>query len=247
VNNSIGVIILTKDLKGLLDHCLIDLTLALSHVKTNHEHQIIIVDNCSTVPFLKTDYQTNSQSLMRFDNHTSFAKANNAAAKKITTEYLCFLNNDVFLHPLALFEMVETICSLQVDIAGTRMVFPDNSIQHCGVVFGEGLIGPYHRLRKESTLNVPRTPFFGQAVTGACLMIKRSLYNELEGLDESFGFGLEDIDFCLRARQRGAKVVCCQRYDSLHFESMTPGRIDLDVGSRLHFMNTWQGRYTIDG
>ena len=247
MNNSIGIVIVSKDLKGLLDHCLMDLTVALSNIKTDFEHQIVIVDNCSSLPFLKSEYETTSQSLIRFDKHTSFARANNIAVKKIKTEFICLLNNDVFLHPLALREMVESIRSLHADIAGSRMIFPDNTIQHCGVVFGAKGVGPYHRLRKESTLTVSRAPFFGQAVTGACLMTKRSLYNELEGLDENFGFGLEDIDFCLRARQWGTKVVCCQKYDSLHFESMTPGRIDLDVGSRQHFMDKWEGRYTIDG
>jgi GT2 family glycosyltransferase len=247
VNTTIGVIILTKDLKGLLDHCLRALYIALDNVKANFEHQIVIVDNCSNVPFLKAEYETNIQSLIRFDTNTSFARANNIAVKKINTEYVCLLNNDVFLHPFALCEMIESFQTLSVDIVGTRMIFPDNTIQHCGVIFGPDEVGPYHRERMKPSLTVPRVTFFGQAVTGACLMTRRSFYNELQGLDETFGFGLEDIDFCLRARQSGAKIVCCQKYDSLHFESMTPGRISLDIDSRQRFMTKWQGKYTIDG
>ena len=79
------------------------------------------------------------------------------------------------------------------------------------------------------------------------MLVKREVWEELSGLDESYPFGLEDIDFCLRARQRGWRIFCCNDTDSLHFESMTPGRVELDVDSRRLFMQRWQGRYGVDG
>ncbi len=79
------------------------------------------------------------------------------------------------------------------------------------------------------------------------MLVRRAVWRELEGLDERYGFGLEDIDFCLRARQRGWRVLCCNDVDSLHFESTTPGRQALDVPSRKRFMRQWKGRFTVDG
>ena len=84
-------------------------------------------------------------------------------------------------------------------------------------------------------------------MTGACLLVRTALWRDLGGLDESYPFGLEDVDLCLRARQRGARIFCSGETDSLHFESMTPGRVELDVPSRRLFMERWGGRYTIDG
>jgi GT2 family glycosyltransferase len=79
------------------------------------------------------------------------------------------------------------------------------------------------------------------------MLARAALWQELGGLDESYPFGLEDVDFCLRARQRGWRVLCAGEHDSLHFESMTPGRAELDVASRRLFMQRWRGRYTLDG
>jgi GT2 family glycosyltransferase len=79
------------------------------------------------------------------------------------------------------------------------------------------------------------------------MMVKSTVWEEAEGMDEEYNFGLEDIDFCLRARQRGWNIVCSNRFDSLHFEAMTPGRIERDVPSRKRFMDTWKGHYCIDG
>jgi GT2 family glycosyltransferase len=132
-------------------------------------------------------------------------------------------------------------------ICGSRLLFPDNTIQHCGVVFGAGDKGPYHCFYKAPNHIVPRMNLEYQAVTGACMLVKSEVWDGVNGMDEGYDFGLEDIDFCLRARQRGWNVICCNKVDSLHFESMTPGRVDRDVPSRERFMDTWKGHYCIDG
>ncbi|MCZ8315510.1 hypothetical protein [Phreatobacter sp.] len=82
------------------------------------------------------------------------------------------------------------------------------------------------------------------AVTGAVLLIDGQLFDELAGFDEIYPFGYEDLDLCLRAGQKGARITCAQAIDSLHFESTSnrdPGRHDL---SRQQFWLRWQGRHT---
>ena len=157
------------------------------------------------------------------------------------------LNNDVLLDPRALVDMRAALAAdPTVGISGTRLVFPDGRVQHVGVRFAPTL-GPYHHARGRDAATVPRVLGRPQAVTGACMLVRGALWDELGGLDESYPFGLEDIDFCLRAGRAGWTVRCPQTVDSLHFESMTPGRVELDAPSRRLFMERWHGRYTIDG
>jgi GT2 family glycosyltransferase len=209
---------------------------------------VVIVDNGSETPYLPTVLRHAATRLVRFDVGVSFARANNHAARLHPADYYLLLNNDVFLAEGTIADMLRLICSARrAAICGTRLLFPDGTLQHCGVVFGPDGRGPYHRLRGHPTQVASRADGEWQAVTGACMLVRRSLWDALAGLDESYPFGLEDIDFCLRARQQGWRVYCCNRTESLHFESMTPGRAALDVPSRRLFMCRWRGRYAIDG
>ena len=248
---TVSTIIVSRDLHMMLQHCLLALQHA-SRVITEETHlEVLLVDNASRKPYLAEDFAARqsfqSFHIIRFDRHHSFAASNNEAAKRCSGDYLFLLNNDVLLHEHAL------ACGLRlmekegnVGICGSRLLFPDGTIQHCGTVFGPRNQGPFHEHRSVQADLVPRINRERQAVTGACMLIARKLWNELSGFDESYPFGLEDVDFCLRARQKGWRIFCCNEVDSLHFESMTPGRAKLDKPSRKLFMRRWKGRYEID-
>lgn len=244
----ITVIIVSRGLETMLQFCLANLSHALVVADDKAKHEIVILDNASEFPYTTTMFANSGVELIRFDTHQSFAQACNIGAQRRPNNFYLLLNNDVLLAEKALLYMIATI-SIRPDagICGSRLLFPDNTIQHCGVVFGPEKVGPYHCFRKAPNHIVSRVTREYQAVTGTCMLIKRRVWDELGGFDESYPFGLEDIDFCLRARQRGWRVFCCNEVDSLHFESLTPGRIQLDVPSRQLFMNKWQGRYSIDG
>ena len=247
-NMGITIIVVSKGLEMMLRQCLAALNPALTLCGNDSRHHIVVVDNASPFPYMEEQYRHTGTELVRFDTPQSFAKANNYAAAYRPNDYYLLLNNDVLLSPKALVSMVSLMQNhARAGICGTRLLFPDNTIQHCGVVFGAGKTGPYHFLRKKPSHLVSRAPSEWQAVTGACMMIKDELWQSLDGFNPMYTFGLEDIDFCLRARQKGWRVFCSNETDSLHFESVTPGRVALDVGSRKLFMQTWQGRYTIDG
>ena len=243
---TITSIIVSKGLDGLLQHCVHALAAAL-HRAEAAGYSIVVVDNASDFPYQKSQFTYNVE-MIRCDTHQSFSRCNNAAAARYPNEYYLLLNNDVLLNPTTLKSMVSLISEgHKTGLCGTRLLFPNGTIQHCGVVFGPGDVGPYHLnyARPEHFIPMISTEF--QAVTGACMLIRSNLWHELDGLDERYDFGLEDIDLCLRARQRGWKFWCSVTTNSLHFESSTPGRAQLDVNSRRLFMNTWQGKYAIDG
>ena len=246
--NGVTAIVVSKDLEGLLRFCLDALQRALSKITSTMPHEVVLVDNASGVPYLDDLYVARGVVLLRFDTPQSFARVNNLAAARRPNDLYLLLNNDVLLEEDAL------VCMLRLlnrepgaGICGSRLIFPDGTIQHCGVVFGPDKEGPYHCWRGRPAELVPPANGEYQAVTGACMLARRLVWEELGGLDQSYPFGLEDIDFCLRARQRGWRVMCCNEVASLHFESLTPGRVELDIPSRRRFMERWGGRYTVDG
>ena len=208
--------------------------------------QVIVADNASFRPYTASSFSDSRVRLLRFDVQTGFAAACNRAVEECEAEQLLFLNNDVLLDRSSLEMMLQQHSAAGIGVTGAWLYFPDGRVQHRGVVFGGNDIGPYHLDR--GRFIEPRCPVEEfQAVTGACLMVGRDLFGRIGGFDESYSFGLEDIDFCLRVRQRGDRVICVSAGRPLHFESLTPGRVELDVSSRQLFLRRWRGKYTIDG
>lgn len=247
MSSSLSVIVLTRGMVGLLTSC-------LRHAYTsaalceNLDCTIIVVDNGSPDPIVHQLPADVEPTVVRLDRHHGFAEACNIGVAEKMADYYLFLNNDVLLTPHAINRLLQAFArNERLGIGGTRMIFPDGSIQHAGVVFGPGSVGPYHFARGRPSYLVPRIDRQFQAVTGACLMIRSNTFHALGGLDEAYPFGLEDVDLCLRARQQGCDIVCLQDSDSLHFESQTPGRSELNVPSLELFMQRWSGRYTVDG
>jgi GT2 family glycosyltransferase len=248
---SLTVIVVSRGLVALLRHCVSALDRALAAVDGPIQSRFVLVDNASPIPYSDVIAQRAETTVIRFDVGQSFARANNPAARARPADmYLLnlLMNNDVLLGDGALAGMWRIVLDhADVAVCGTRLLFPDGTLQHCGVVFGPSSTGPYHYRRRLPADVVSRAEREWQAVTGACMLVRGDVWRLLGGLDEAYPFGLEDIDLCLRARQRGWRVVCSNGADSLHFESMTPGRVALDVGSRRLFMERWGGRYAIDG
>lgn len=247
MKSPLSIVILSRDLDGLLRVC-------LQHVAGSAaqagwpDPDLLVIDNASRWPCPAGFEDAPAFRLARFDRHHSFAASCNHGAATCAGEFLLFLNNDVLLDRSTL----SALRKLMVDhprtaICGTRMIFPNRTVQHAGVVFGPDEIGPYHVHRQQLSTLAPRTRELFQAVTGAALLVRREVFARLGGFDEAYPFGLEDIDLCLRAGQAGHEIRCSQATESLHFESMTPGREDLDKPSRALFMQRWRGRYAIDG
>ena len=246
---TLTVVIPTRGLEPLLRVCLDCLAAAVASATSTEPlvARVVVVDNATPHPIRLAAGGDPPVEVLRFDAHQPFAVCCNRAVAAAPAALVLLLNNDVLLDPQALPEMLAVIAAdPTVGICGTRLVFPDGRLQHAGVRFAPTL-GPYHHERGRDAATVSRMLGRPQAVTGACMLIRGALWDELGGLDESYPFGLEDIDFCLRAGRAGWAVRCAQRVESLHFESMTPGRVELDAPSRRLFMERWQGRYTIDG
>ena len=204
-----------------------DCLTALAKTTEGLSWELIVVDNNSTdgtqafLSSLGGDVQ-----VIRNQENLGFAKACNQGAQAARGKYLVFLNNDtVPLDGWLRALVAEVDGHPEVGIAGSKLLYGDGTVQHAGVVFLRSQLSPYHIYSKASAdlpaVNVRRE---FQVVTGACMLVRSQLFNELGGFHEGFRNGFEDVDLCLRAREKGYRVVYQPRSVLYHLESQTPGR-----------------------
>ncbi len=189
--------------------------------------EVIVVDNGSTDHTARVLEAYPWIKLIRNEENLGFAGANNQAARVAGGEFLVLLNNDTEPWPGWLASMLRTAREGNVGAVGARLLYPDKSCQHGGVVvignpFGRQDAQPFHH-----NLQVPfndadvRRSRDVQIVTGACLVTPRALYDELGGLDEGYWNGYEDVDYCLKIGAKGLRVVYDADAVLYHFESQS--------------------------
>ena len=236
----VSLIIPTRNSLQLISQC-------VSRIleKTTYQHyEIIIVDNGSDDPRVLEYFATlNSNDrvrVLRDDRPFNFSALNNFAAEHARGEYLGLLNDDVEVRsPDWLEEMVSLAQQPGVGAVGARLWYPDNTLQHGGVILGiGGIAGHSHKRLPEG-----QPGYFGRAqliqtfsaVTAACLVIKKDLYEAVGGLDESnLEIAFNDVDFCLRLREAGYRNVWTPYAELYHHESATRGHDDTPE-KRLRF------------
>ncbi len=162
--------------------------------------------------------------LIRRDEALSFAIFNNLAAKELVdAEWLLLINDDIELK-LGFWDAMQMMIVADLDVIGAKLLYPNGTIQHCGKMYTLDMF-PFHVLRSNpadhpESMKLRRYP----GVTFACVVIRRQLWDDLQGLDESFSNGYEDDDFCLRALELGAEVGVHPGAVALHMESATTGQ-----------------------
>ncbi|MDD2466581.1 MAG: glycosyltransferase [Desulfobulbus sp.] len=226
----VTIIIPTRDRADLLATC-INSILTLS---TYPALEIVIVDNGSVQPETAkffTSLPPDQIKIIRDDLPFNFSRLNNLGAQKARGEILCLMNNDIeVLSPDWLEEMVSFACRPEVGCVGARMWYPDGRLQHGGVLLGVGRVaGHSHKY-----LSKGHPGYFCRAnlhqnlsaVTAACLTIRRSVYQQVGGLDETFAVAFNDVDFCLRVREAGYRNVWTPYAEMIHHESVTRGAED---------------------
>lgn len=189
--------------------------------------EVIVVDNASTDHTSRVLAAFPWIRVIRNDVNLGFAGANNQAAREARGEYLVLLNNDTEPWPGWLAAMLTTARTEGVGATGARLLYPDRTCQHGGVVvignaFGRQDAQPFHHnfMVPFGDVDTLRTQDF-QIVTGACMVTPRALYAELGGLDEGFWNGFEDVDYCLKVRRAGLRVVYNADAVLYHFESQS--------------------------
>ena len=228
----VSIVLLTRDRPELLRTCV---TSVLD--KTRYDNlEVIIVDNGTVDPealaLLEGFALDPRVTLLRDPSPFNFSALNNRAVQHATGDYLCLMNNDIeVLQPDWLSEMVSTGCQPGVGAVGARLYYPDGKIQHAGVVVGIGGVAghPFKSQARDDSHYKARAQLMQEmtAVTGACLLTPRSLYEQLGGLNEvHLAVAFNDIDFCLRVCEAGYRIIYNPYAELVHHESVSRGRED---------------------
>ncbi|NLR73271.1 glycosyltransferase [Novosphingobium sp. ERN07] len=234
----VTVIVPTRNRLDLLATCIAGLE------RTNYaDFEVIIVDNGSDDPatlawLAKLD--RSRYRILRDDGGFNFSRLNNRAVEIADGEVLCLLNNDVeMIRPDWLSIMVRQAVRPEVGAVGAQLLYSDGRIQHAGVVIGIcGGAAHAHRLLwpdDQGYFSRHALPQFVSAVTAACLVVRRSSYQAVGGLDEErFAVAFNDVDFCLRLNARGWQSLYEPRARLIHHESVSRG-FDRDPAGALRF------------
>jgi len=229
----------------LTQQCLI----RLARVTEDVSYEILVVDNNSTdgtgelLKSLGGDVQ-----VIRNNENLGFAKACNQGARATRGKYIVFLNNDTIPQDGWLSALVqEANLSDDSAVVGSKLLYPDNTIQHAGVAFSRDRGTPYHIYRGLSSNGEfvnQRREF--QAVTAACMLVKRKWFEEANGFEECYRNGFEDADLCLKIRERGGKIIYQPKSWLYHLESQSQGRRTHDEHNSSIFEERWRKRNLVD-
>lgn len=221
----------------------------LAEVTMGIPYEVVIVDNQSTdgtrefLESLGGDVQ-----IIRNTENLGFAKACNQGAQAARGKHLVFLNNDTIPRSGWLDALIHEVDShSDVDVVGSKLLYPDNTIQHAGVVISRLYRTPYHIfLQVPEDLPAVNMRKEFQAVTAACMLVRREAFEKVGGFDEGFVNGFEDVDLCLKIRQMGRKIIYQPQSCLYHLESQTPGRKTHDVANAKRLLSRWEHRWLVD-
>jgi O-antigen biosynthesis protein len=229
----VSIIIPTRDLGDILDRCLE----SIFTKSTYPNYEVVVIDNGSTEKQTQqtiakwTAKESNRFRCYRLDIPFNFSKINNYAVKQVQGDYLLFLNNDTEVITSDWIEgMVEQAQKPAIGAVGTLLLYPDNTIQHAGIVMGLG------GLAANSYCGFPATTpgYLGQvqcisnvlAVTAACLMCRREVFKEVGGFEEELVVAYNDVDICLKMVDKGYRNVYLPHIVLYHYESKSRGYED---------------------
>ena len=228
---SVAILIPTRDALDVLRPCIESLQALTKYPN----YSIHVIDNRSSDPktlaYLEEKKRT-GVSVIPYDAEFNYAAMHNYAVDRVEADYILFLNNDTeIITPDWLGEMVGLAeCLPDTGVVGAKLLYPDRTVQHAGVIVGlRGVAGHYCP---------PPTDVFGyfgraalvqnfSAVTFACALVRRALYQQVGGLDgKHLAIAFNDVDFCLKVREAGYRNVWTPNAVLLHFESKTRGQED---------------------
>lgn len=231
-NPKISIVIANRDHTEDLKRCIT----SIMEKSTYENYEIIVVENGSRTQEIFDYYET----LKAFPNvqvavyeskgSFNYSAVNNFGAAKAQGDYILLLNNDTQVITVNWMEELLMYAQREdVGAVGGKLYYGNKTIQHAGVVLGLGAhrtAGHSHYGQHRENLGYMGRLCYAQnvsAVTGACLLVKKSLFEKAAGLDESFAISLNDVDFCLKLRKMGLVNVFTPFAELYHFESVSRG------------------------
>ena len=229
----ISIVIANKDHVADLQRCIT----SILEKSTYENYEIIIVENNSeekqTFDYYEELKENNRITVVTYEGAFNYSAVNNLGIKHARGEYILLLNNDTQVITVNWMEELLMYAQREdVGAVGGKLYYADKTIQHAGVVLGLGAhrtAGHSHYKQHRENLGYMGRLCYAQdvsAVTGACLLVKKSLFEEVGGLEEDFAISLNDVDFCLKLREKGYLNVFTPFAELYHFESISRGLDD---------------------
>ena len=251
-NPLISVIIPNKDHTDDLDICLKSL-----YEKSSYKNfEVIIVENNSTEKETFEYYEAIAQKhgnikIVTWKGNFNYSAINNFGVNYAKGEYILLLNNDVeIINGSCLEEMLMFAQRKDVGAVGAKLYYSDDTVQHAGVILGlGGTAGHAHKHFGRSHPGYMARASIAQnltACTAACLMMRRDVFDEVGGLDEEFEVAFNDVDLCMKIREKGYLVVFTPYAELYHYESKsrgndsTPEKLERFRGEIDRFKEKWQ-------
>lgn len=249
----ISIVIPNKDHVEDLKRCIS----SIEEKSTYDNYEIVVVENNSETKEIKDYYELLKDDprvkVVTYTGPFNYSAINNFGVKETTGEYILLLNNDTQVITVNwMEEMLMYAQREDVGAVGAKLYYGDKTIQHAGVVIGLGAhrtAGHTHYKQHRENLGYMGRLCYAQdvtAVTGACLLVKKSLFEKVGGLDESFAISLNDVDFCLKLRKLGLLNVFTPFAELYHFESISRGLDDQGEKAErynresAHFRDKWK-------
>ncbi len=236
----VSIIIPSKDAINLLDQCVT----SIIEKSTYPNYEIVIIENNSTNKetfeyYEKLQSQYDFVRVVTWEYEFNFSKLMNYGALHANGEYLILLNNDTEALTVNWIERMLGICQRdEVGIVGVRLLYKDNTIQHAGLCVTGGVAGHLNRALPKGDWGYFALADAEQnfsAVTAACLMVEKSLFNKVGGFTEDLAVAFNDVDFCLKVREAGKLIVYTPEVELYHYESISRGDEDtLEKKVRFH-------------
>ena len=249
----ISIVIANKDHVSDLRRCVS----SILEKSTYEDYEIIIVENNSeekeTFEYYEELQGNDRITTVTYEGEFNYSAVNNLGVRNAKGEYILLLNNDTQV--ITVNWMEELLMYAQrtdVGAVGAKLYYADKTIQHAGVVLGLGAhrtAGHSHYKQHRENLGYMGRLCYAQdvsAVTGACLLVKKALYEEVGGLEEDFAISLNDVDFCLKLREKGYLNVFTPFAELYHFESVSRGLDDQGQKAQRynreseHFRQKWK-------
>lgn len=226
----VSILIPNKDQVDSLDKCL----RSIEEKTDYHNYEIVIIENNSEKEDTFRYYEKISSEkirVIRWEKEFNYSAINNFGVRHAKGDYILFLNNDVeIINSDWMREMLSHCQRKEVGIVGARLYYPDDTIQHGGIIVGiggvagsvfvglpKGYSGYMHKAALQLDLS---------AVTAACMMMKRRVFEEVGGFEEKLKVAFNDVDLCLKTREKGYLVVYNPYVELYHYESKTRGAED---------------------
>lgn len=241
----VSLVIPSKDSTEFLGACIA----SVRGASTYPDIEIVVVDNGSSLPEVSQYYRLLEETdpdvrIVYDDGYFNFARLNNAGAQAATGEYLVLLNNDTeVVTPNWLEEMMMYAQFPEIGAVGAKLLYPDGTVQHGGIVGAGPYIADHSGWRAAPEdhmyLDMVDTVHEALAVTAAAMMVRAEVYHEVGGLQERHvpnGFG--DVDFCLRLREQGYTNIYTPYATLIHHESITRKR-NVEVAEMQYMRKRW--------